>query len=311
MRALVGVVILCSVAHADPAPIAPAELRHELFDQVVISDAKRDWGTGAITVEHVPSERDARLVMTRKIDPARVPAAIRAWRGRKLIVGRDASTCASEVTGLRLLAVTEPGSELGFWTGATAPLPARGAALSTWNTSHVWLVGELSDPCLGRTWVRAADLKVPAVAAPSVVSGSLRDQALAAFRALPAYRAVQTRLVGAGEWDARDGDPRAVERFDLPDRTLLSHAAHLRDGGLDEQLLVIWELRDGPRPALTLRTIATTAALPRAPFGLTFAMDLRGDGRVLFGYETDDGRGALYEAGDRLVDVPSLRLATP
>src|SRR4051812_38699521 len=201
MRAVVWVVVLSAVAHAEPAPLAPEELRHELFDQVVIADARRDWGTGAITVEHVPSERDVRLVMTRAIDPKRVSAAMRAWRGRKVITGRDASTCAAEVTGLRLLAVTEPGRELGFWDGATDPLPARGAALATWNGSHVWLVGELAGGCLGRTWVRAADLKVPAVAAPGEVTGPLRDQALAAFRALPAYRAVQTRFRGTGEWD--------------------------------------------------------------------------------------------------------------
>jgi hypothetical protein len=79
-------------------------------------------------------------------------AAMQAWRGRKVIAGRDGSTCAAEVTGLRLLAVTEPDSELGFWNGAVAPLPARNAGLSTWNHSHVWLVGELSDTCLGRTW---------------------------------------------------------------------------------------------------------------------------------------------------------------
>lgn len=312
MRALAWVAVLSSVAHAEPAPPAPEELRHELFDQVVIADARRDWGTGPITVEHAPSEHDVRLVMTRAIEPKAVPAALRAWRGRKVIVGRDASTCASEVTGLSLLAVTEPGSEDGFWSVATtAPLPARGAVLSTWNDSHAWLVGELSDGCINRTWVRAADLKVPAVAAPRTVTGPLRDDALAAFRALPAYRAVAARFRGAGEWDAFDGGPSPVLRFDLPDRTLLAHTADVQDGPLDERLLAIWELKDGPRPALKLRQVAATAALPRLPVGLTFAMNLRGDGRVLFAYTTRDGRGALYELGDRLVDVPSLRLATP
>jgi len=311
MRALPWVVVvLFSVAYAGPAaPIAPEELRHELFDKVVIAEAKRDWGAGAITVEHVPSEHDTRLVMTRSVDPTRVPATMRAWQGRKLVAGRDGSTCASEVTGLQLLAVTEPTSELGFWNGAADPLPARGAVLSSWNDSHVWLVGELSDACLGRTWVRAADLKVPATAAPSVVSGQLRDHALAAFRALPAYRAVQARFRGAGEWEAGESGPDPVLRFDLPERTLLTHVASAHIGRVDEQLLAIWELRDGTPPELKLRQVATVT-LPRSPFGLSFAMDLRGDGRVLFAYTTRDSRGALYEVGDKLVDVPSLRLAT-
>jgi hypothetical protein len=102
-----------------------------------------------------------------------------------------------------------------------------------------------------------------------------------------------------------------VERFDLPGRTLLSHVARVHDGPLDEQLLAIWELRAGARPELKLRQVVTTKALPRAPFGLSFAMDLRGDGHVLLAYATREGRGALYEIGDELVDVPSLRLATP
>src|SRR5262245_16287817 len=78
LHALACVVVLASAAHAEPAPPAPEELRQELFDRVVIADAQRDWGTGPITIEHVPSELDTRLVMTRAIDPKAVPAALRA-----------------------------------------------------------------------------------------------------------------------------------------------------------------------------------------------------------------------------------------
>ena len=123
--------------------------------------------------------------------------------------------------------------------------------------------------------------------------------------------AVQARFRGIGEWDASDGGPRAVLRFDLPGHTLLSHAAHVHDGQLDEQLLVISELIDGSRPELKLRRIATTATLPHGPFGLTSAIELRGDDHILFSYAATNGRGALYEIGDKLVEVPSLRLAAP
>jgi hypothetical protein len=54
-----------------------------------------------------------------------------------------------------------------------------------------------------------------------------------------------------------------------------------------------------------------TAMLPRAPLGLNLAIDLRGDGRLVFAYTTHESRGALREIGNQLVDVPSLRLATP
>ena len=311
MRALVRVIVLSSVAHAGPSPMAPEELRHELFDQVVIGDAQHDWGTGAITVDHAPSEQDTRLVLTRAIDPKRVPAALRTWRGRKVLVGLATPPCTLEVTELRVMAVIEPKREAGFWDGAVAPLPARGAVLSMWNASHVWLTGELSGDCAGRRWVRAAELKSPMVADQTMVSGPLCDQVLAAFRALPAYRAVQARFRGAGEWDAFDGGPSAVLRFDLPGRTLVSHSAYVHDGPLDEQLLVIWELREGSQPELKLRQIAATATLPHGPFGLTSAIDLRGDDHVLFSYAAASGRGALYEVGGKLVEVPSLRLATP
>lgn len=311
MRAFVWLgLVVSSISYAQPSQPAPEELRHELFDRVVIVDARREWGAGAITVEHAPSEQDTRLVMTRAIDSRRVPAALLAWRGRKLVAGRDGSTCATEVAALHLLAVTEPASELGFWNGAIDPLPARGVALSTWNDSHVWLVGELSGACLGRTWLRAADLAIPATAAPTVVPGPLRDRVLAAFRALPAYRAIQVKFHGTGEWETGEDGADPVLRFDLANRTLLAHAASAHVGSTDERLLVVWELRDGPQPELKFRHVATTAALPRAPFGLSFAMDLRGDGHVLFVYTTRDSRGALYEVGDKLVDVSSLRLAT-
>jgi hypothetical protein len=311
MRVLACVVVLASAAHAGPAPIAPEELRHELFYHVVIAEAERDWGIGPITIEHAPSEHDSRLAMARAIDPKHVPAALRAWRGRKLNAGLATPPCIMEVTGLRVLAVTEPGREDGFWDDVVDPLPARGVVLSTWNRSHAWLAGELSGDCIGRTWARAADLKAPSMAEGSVVSGPLRDQALAAFRALPAYRTVKTHLRGAGEWDTLDGVTLPVLRFDLPGRTLLSHVAYIHDGQLTEQLLVIWELRDGAPPELKLRQVATTAALPHVSFGLDSAFDLRGDGRVLFTYMADDERGALYETGAKLVDVPSLHLATP
>jgi hypothetical protein len=311
MRTLAGVVVLSSVAHAGPAPVGPEELRHELFDQVVIADAERDWGTGAITVDHAPSEHDTRLVLTRAIDPKRVPAALRARRGRKVIVGLATPPCTLEVSELRVMAVTEPNRETGFWDGAVDPLPARGTVLATWNASHVWLTGELAGDCAGRRWVRAAELKSPTFADQTMVSGPLCDQVLAAFRTLPAYRAVQARFRGDGEWDGFAGGPRAVLRFDLPGRTLISHAAYVHDGQLDEQLLVIWELVEGSRPALKLRRIAKTATLPHGAFGLTSAIDLRGDDHMLLSYAAANGRGALYETGDKLVEVPALRLATP
>jgi hypothetical protein len=311
MRILPWLVVVSAMAYAHPSvPIAPDELRHALFDRVVIADAHRDWGAGPITVEHAPSEHDTRLVMTRAIDPRRVPAAVRAWRNRKLVADSDGPPCDTEVTALHLLAVIEPESELGFWSGAIDPLPARGAVLATWNASHVWLVGELSNDCPGRVWLRAADRKPPAIAAARVVSGPLRERVLDAFRALPAYRAVQNRADSALPWDASDDGPYPVLRFDLPGLHLVAHFASGPVGRSDARLLAVWELSDAVQPEFALRRVATTATLPRAPFGLSQAIDLRGDGRVLFTYATRDGRGALYELGDKLVDVAALRLAT-
>jgi hypothetical protein len=176
--------------------------------------------------------------------------------------------------------------------------------LATWNASHVWLTGELSGDCAGRRWVRAAELTLPTFADQTLVSAPLCDQVLAAFRALPAYRAVQARFRGPA-----NGTPSMAARVQC--FALISHAAYVHDGQLDEQLLVIWELIDGSRPALKLRRIATTATLPHGPFGLTSAIDLRGDDHMLFSYAAANGRGALYETGDKLVEVPALRLATP
>jgi hypothetical protein len=304
-------VMVSAVAYAQPtASIAPDELRHALFDQVVIAESHRDWGAGPITVEHAPSEQDTRLVMTRAIDPKRVPASMLSWRTRKLMAGSDGPTCETEVTALRLLAVVEPASELGFWNGAIDPLPARGAVLATWNASHAWLVGELSQDCRGQTWLRAADRKVPATAASSIVSGPLRERVLDAFRILPAYRAVQAKVGAARAWDANEDGPDPVLRFELPGRHLVAHIASGHVGRSDERLLAVWELSDGAQPDLKLRGIATTALLPREPFGLGAAIDLRGDGRLLFTYATRDGRGALYETGGQWIDVPALRLAT-
>jgi hypothetical protein len=105
--------------------------------------------------------------MARAIDPKRVPAALRAWRCRKVNAGLTVPPCVLEITGLRVLAVNEPGRENGFWDDVADPLPARSEVLSAWNHSHAWLAGELSSDCTGRTWVRAANLKAPAVAEAS------------------------------------------------------------------------------------------------------------------------------------------------
>jgi hypothetical protein len=305
-RSFLWLVVVSSVARASPPPIAPEELRHVVFDRVVIADAKADWGTGPITVEHGPCEHDVRLVMSRELDPKHVPAALRAWNGRKIAVGAD--RCAAAITSVHLLAVTETEHESGFWDRARDPLPARGEVLSTWNASNVWLVGEFVG-CGGRPWIRAAELKPPAMAAPTLIADKLRDDALVEFHALPAYRSVQARFHGSGEWEAADSGAYPVLRFDLPGRTLLSHAADIHQHGLTEHLLAIWELKDGKE--LVLRHVATTSALPRRPFGLRLAIDLRGDGRVLFLYNTDESRGAFYEVDDTLVDVAPLRLGTP
>jgi hypothetical protein len=305
MKVVAWLVIWSAVAHGSPASIEPKELRHVVFDRVVIADAKGDWGTGPITMEKTPSEQDVRLVMTRAIDPKRVPAALRAWSGRKVVIGDD--RCASAITSLQLLAITEPEHESGFWNRTTDPLPASGETLATWNASEVWLVGEFAG-CADRVWARAAELKAPAIAKPTVIADKLRDDALATFRALPAYRSVQARFHADGEWEASDSGVNPVLRFDLAGRTLVSHVAEIEQKGLVERLLAIWELADGK---LVLRHVATTKALPARSFGLAQAIDPHGDGRALFVYRTNDSRGGLYEAGDTVVEVPALRLATP
>jgi len=309
VRVFVALVLFSSVAHAAPATVAPEELRHDLFDSVVIANAKESWGTGPITIVSVPSENDVRLVMTRAIEPKHVPAALRAWNGRAMTVGIGDSTCTGKITDLHLLAVTETETESGFWDGARKPLPAKGAVLDTWRASDVWLVGTVSDKCVDGRWARAADLKVPPIAEPAAVTTQLRDQALAAFHTLPAYKALQSRFRASGEWEAADGGLAPVFRFDLPGLTLVTHAAYVHKDHFDEQLLAIWELRDGKD--LKLRLVATTTALPKQPFGLKLAFDLHRDGHVLFLFETNASRGALYESGGKLVEVAGLRLATP
>jgi len=305
MRALLGLVVLSSVAYARPIPIAPEELRHVVFDHVVIADAKDDWGTGPITIEKSPSEQDVRLVMSRAIDAKQLPAALRAWDGRRLQIGDD--RCAATITELQLLAVSEPEHESGFWNRAVRPLPPRGEALSTWRASHVWLVGNYPG-CANRRWARAGDLKAAAIATPTIITDKVRDDALASFRALPAYRTVQARFRAAGEWEASDSGVDPFLRFDLAGRSFITHVAGIDQKGLVERVLAIWELVDGK---LALRHVATTKALPPRSFGIVEALDVHGVGRALFLFHTNESRGGFDEAGDTVTDVPELRLATP
>jgi hypothetical protein len=247
-------------------------------------DAKPElgWADGPLTLS---AERGS---ATRGVVLARLPKALRDWLGRPVkVLGATGTVCETRLQRFALRAKVTPDPRTAeFWEGcADGPfMPAETIAKEIWRLSEVGgraLVAEFSAPCKGALLAVDPNLPAPPIAAPEPASADVGAALMVAFRALPAYAALQARFRAEhpdleGAWDDRDAR-RSVSRLALPGRPeLLFVSVETGSGctGFSASLSAIWEAgKNGP--AKVLRAIDNGRLSPSA------IVDLDGSGSSL------------------------------
>ncbi|HEY0463640.1 MAG TPA: hypothetical protein VGC79_05500, partial [Polyangiaceae bacterium] len=225
-------------------------------------DAKPDpaWAEGPLTLTGGGSSA------TRSVALARLPQALRSWLGRPVkVLGATGAVCETRLQRFTLRAKVTPDPRTAeFWEGcADGPaMPPETIAKEIWRLSAVGgrtLIAEFSLPCKGALLAVDPNLPAPAIAAPEPAPAENGSAVLAAFRALPAYAALQVRFRAEhpdqdGAWDDRDAR-RNVSKLALPGQPELLFVSVETGGdctGFSASLSAIWEAgANGPSKVLT------------------------------------------------------------
>jgi len=252
---------------AAPKSVALAPLHREpgvwLADEhSALLDAKPDlaWADGPITLASDGTSA------TRGVTLTRIPKALRGWLGRTVkVLGATGAVCETRLQRFALRAEVTPDPRTSeFWEGcAEGPaMPPETIAKEIWRLSAIGgrtLVAEFSAPCKGALLAVDPNLPAPAIAAPEPASAEVGAALMNAFRALPAYAALQARFHSEhpdqdGAWDDRDAR-RNVSRLALPGKPELlfvSVETGSECSGFSASLSAVWEAGlNGPGKVLT------------------------------------------------------------
>ena len=271
--------IAVSALKTAPASVALVPLRAApglwLADEEgALLDAKPNpgWAEGPLTLTGDGSSA------TRAVAIARLPKALQSWLGRPVkVLGPSGAVCETRLQRFALRARVTPDPRTAeYWEGcAEGPaMPPATIANEIWRLSAVGgrtLIAEFSAPCKGALLAVDPNLPAPAIAAPEPASADVGAELLTAFRALPAYAALQGRFRAErpdldGAWDDRDAR-RNVSRLALPGRpAILFVSVETGSGcgaGFSASLSAVWE--SGPAgPSKVLTAIDNHRLNPRA-----------------------------------------------
>ncbi|MEO6599203.1 MAG: hypothetical protein ABIQ16_04970 [Polyangiaceae bacterium] len=195
----------------------------------------------------------------------------RAWLGKSVTVfARDGAQCQGVVTRFEVRVSSEP--HFGMrqtWAGEGGVPKASPAQIAQeiWGIARNderFVVGVLDHECHGVWAVAHALTFTPAVAPPA----TLRAQALAAFKALPAYRELQARFAQETSnpeqsWENVDGVLSVVLLSSSAESSLVVVAARggVGCGTFGGNLSAIWKVSgSGSAPKLTSRGVFKDAA---------------------------------------------------
>lgn len=296
------------------APLSPLRVEPGLWlaDQnsaLLSATPDPTWADGPITLAADGSA-------TRSVVLTRLPKALQAWLGRAVkVLGATGAVCETRLQRFALRAQVTPDPRTAeHWEGcADGPaMPPEVIAKEIWRLSAVGgrtLIAEFSAPCQGALLAVDPQSSAPAIAAPEPATAEVGAAVLAAFRALPAYAALQARFRTEhpdleGAWDDRDAR-RSVSKLALPGRPELlfvSVETGSRCAGFSASLSALWEA--GPSgPSKVLAAIDNHRLSPSAIVDL----DGRG-GSLLFGPDGPLQMRSVLRAGayerSFLSDVP-------
>ncbi|HYQ17043.1 MAG TPA: hypothetical protein VEQ58_14830 [Polyangiaceae bacterium] len=223
-----------------------------------------------------------------QVSPEVLSPAARAWLGREVTVyTASGKSCTGKVARFEVRVQAVPHSGMRQeWNGEfDAPKASPAQIASTienmaQNEEH-FVVGVLDHACAG-SWSTAAPASAftPARAA----EGALRQAAVAAFKALPAYAQLQKQFVQESKvtdrgWEA-DGKLLRVMELRVPNQPALLLVTARTDGGCSEfsgSLSALWQL-EGPANAPKLSLLAPSFS---AYVTLRGALDLGDAGLAL------------------------------
>jgi hypothetical protein len=254
---------------AEPAPVAAGSVLAFQRDGVVLDSGFNGAMPGKLRLlARAPSDSyDVAL----SVEPPVLSNETRAWLGRLVTVyAKDGAECQGVVTHFEVRVSAEP--HFGMrqaWDGEGGVPKATPSQIAQeiWGIARDderFVVGVLDHECRG-VWAVARPLSfTPAVAPPA----ALRARALAAFKALPAYRELQARFAQDAPkpgqpWETVDGVLTVVEVRSSPESSLLVVAARggVGCGGFGGNLSAIWKVSgSGETPKLSLRGVFKDSA---------------------------------------------------
>ena len=257
---------LAAVKSAPPSvalvPLQPQPGLWLADENSALLDAKPDpsWAEGPITLG---SDRTS---ASRGVTATRLPKSLRSWLGRPVkVLGASGAVCETRLQRFALRAQVTPDPRTAeYWEGcADGPaMPPETIAKEIWRLSAAGgrtLIAEFSAPCKGALLAVDPNLPAPAIAAPEPASAEVGAAVMTAFRALPAYAALQMRFRSEhpdqdGAWDDRDAR-RNISKLALPGRPELlfvSVETGSECAGFSASLSAIWEASpNGPGRVLT------------------------------------------------------------
>lgn len=290
-------------------------------ESIVLDDhPAASWAEGPAKVLADPGDvADWYLIGRGTIAASRLPKSARRWLGQRFtLFAIEGGRCEATLNGFRVLSIGNPTPALERQYAALSRLPSgdpvaeRRIAAKLWASGSKFLVADTTSDCQNNDWAYPASAGVEAVVSLDELppDSALHTQALAAFRALPAYKAIARRYAAsrpAGRaspsWDSTPDDPALVAKAVLPSATIImvdaavGYGAFPRVHGFEAGLRALWELRGDPlHPALTLR-VQPAARPPSAPATLDWVVQVRDDPRLLFIYGSEEKRGVVRESG--------------
>jgi hypothetical protein len=242
-------------------------------------------------------------VALRAVDETRLPAELRAWKGRRLRALRaGGASCEAMVSGFEVRAEVVPHfGSVQSWHGELGQPPRGPAEIAeqVWEMASVGgrsLVGRLASPCDG-VWALDAARKTPPVAVPEPADPKVSEQALRALHALPAYAEIQqdfmrTAEAPRGRWEDYAEHDAVITAFRLAGKLALVHAfvrAGNGCGDFEGVLTAVYTVRKGTQAELEY-------VGPGSALRPTSAFELDGDFsiRVLFGNARDSEGAQLW-----------------
>lgn len=239
------------------------------YHLVLHDEPREEWGTGEPWLVF----SGEMIVVRREIDLSRVSPLYGSWLGQKFqLYTKDTPICEATVKGFALVGRAYPDeileAKLKDFDGTEKSLAAlsKKAWEFTGKEGQRFLTAELAPTqgrCTGAVWARDVTLPVPRMAHAVPAGGPLKEAALAAFRSLPAYLAIQEEYNMSPDaepgisWEEFEGIDPTVLAFQEPNTGALllsvSASAGYSCGFFEGSLWAVWQVVGDPsRPNLRL-----------------------------------------------------------